>query len=43
MEIAKAEVTAIEQVIEEKEDGFNDLNDFQLAMVGGGIGEVILG
>ena len=44
MEIAKVEIAAIEGALA-KADNFvvTDLTDLQLALVGGGIGDVILG
>jgi hypothetical protein len=43
MEVAKIEVTAIEEVIiQANEIEFRQLNDLQLALIGGGIGEVIV-
>jgi hypothetical protein len=44
MEISNTEVTAIaERVNEAAEQGVYELNDLQLALIGGGIGEVVFG
>jgi hypothetical protein len=44
MEIAKKELAAVEQVVtRDSEHGMTELLDLQLALVGGGIGEVIVG
>jgi hypothetical protein len=43
MEIAKVEVAAVEQAVEFSKDPLVvELHDLQLALVGGGIGEVIV-
>jgi hypothetical protein len=44
MEIAKIEVAAVEKTVSEVEmQNIVELHDLQLALVGGGIGEVIVG
>ena len=43
MEIAKAEMVALEQVISPSNNEVVELAELQLALVGGGVGEVILG
>ena len=42
MEITKPEVAAVLAVVNKMEDAVVDLNDLQLVMVGGGVGDVIL-
>ena len=43
MEIAKLEVKAVEKVVSEAATSdLRDLEDLQLVMIGGGIGEVIV-
>jgi len=42
MELNKVEVAAVEQVVERVES-LDELNDLQLALVGGGIGTVVVG
>ena len=44
MEVNKVEVATIEQTLFEVEEGqVRDLSDLQLVLVGGGIGNVIVG
>jgi hypothetical protein len=44
MEFTKTEVNVLQECVNEiSEKEIRDLNDLQLAMVGGGIGEVIVG
>ena len=44
MELTKIEAAAIEQTLTEvAENQVHDLNELQLALVGGGIGDVIFG
>ena len=43
MEIAKIEVRAIEKASTEKMDVFQVLNELELAMIGGGQGDISLG
>ena len=44
MEIAKTEVVAVTQVADQaNQDALNELNDVQLALVGGGIAVVVFG
>jgi hypothetical protein len=44
MEVAKKELAAVEQAIASgNEHGISQLLELQLALVGGGIGEVIVG
>ena len=43
MEITKVEVIALEPAVAEVGTDIRDLNVLQLAFIGGGIGEVILG
>jgi hypothetical protein len=44
MEFVKTEISVIEQCVNENpEKEIRDLNDLQLSLVGGGIGEVIVG
>ena len=43
MELNQTEVQAIEQVVKEVEISLRDLNDLQLLLIGGGIGDVIVG
>ena len=43
MEITRIEAVAVEQAVSEAtEDQVSELNDLQLLMIGGGIGEVIV-
>jgi hypothetical protein len=42
MEITKPEVSAIFAVVIEIETAVRELNDLELAMIGGGVGDVIL-
>ena len=42
MELNKVEVAAVERIVERVES-LEDLNDLQLALVGGGIGTVVVG
>ena len=42
MKITKPEVAGILATIAHLEDPVNELNDLELAMVGGGVGEVVL-
>ena len=44
MEISKIESKAVEALVNEvQEEQLRDLNDLQLALVGGGIGDVVFG
>ena len=44
MEVVKAEVEVIEQILnDENQDQVRELGDLQLALVGGGIGDVVFG
>ena len=44
MEFTKTEVIAVEQVTEQANDeSLRELRDLQLALVGGGIGDVVFG
>ena len=43
MEIAKIEVLAVERALTEKMDVFQELNELELAMIGGGQGDISLG
>ena len=43
MELNQTEVQAVEQIVKEVESPLRDLNDLQLLLVGGGIGDVIVG
>ena len=43
MELTQLEITIVEQTVNEMvEREFRDLSDLQLALIGGGIGEVIV-
>jgi len=42
MEMNKAEVAAMEQIVERAES-IEELNELQLSLVGGGIGTVVVG
>ena len=43
MEIAKPEVAAVIAAVSKIEEGVRELSDLQLAVVGGGVGDIILG
>jgi hypothetical protein len=44
MEFNKSEVTVVEQAVKEiAQKEIQQLNDFQLALIGGGIGDVVWG
>jgi hypothetical protein len=43
MEITKPEVAAIFAAISKVEEAVTDLNDLELALVGGGVGDILLG
>ena len=43
MEITKPEVVAVSAAIAKVEEAVRELNDLELTMIGGGIGDVILG
>jgi hypothetical protein len=43
MEMTKMEVTQVEKAVDVLETQMRELNDFQLSLIGGGIGEVIVG
>ena len=44
MKFAQQEITAIEEVVTKEEcANLNELSELQLALVGGGIGEVVFG
>ena len=43
MEFAKVEMAAVEQVSDQAQFEMKDLNELQLAMIGGGCGEVVFG
>jgi len=43
MESTKPEVAAVFAVIAKIEEGVKELNDLELALVGGGVGDVCLG
>jgi len=42
MELTKVEIAAVEQIVERVE-AVEELNELQLALVGGGIGTVVVG
>ena len=42
MELTKVEVAAVKQIVEHAES-MEELNELQLALVGGGIGTVVVG
>ena len=42
MDFTKVELAAVE-VVADQEAGINELNDLQLALIGGGCGEVVFG
>jgi hypothetical protein len=44
MEVSKVEIAVVEKAVSESTDRqLRDLSDLQLALVGGGIGEVVFG
>lgn len=43
MDFAKVELAAVEQVVDQSQSELNELNELQLAMIGGGCGEVVFG
>lgn len=43
MEFAKVELAAVEQVADQTQFDIKELNELQLAMIGGGCGEVVFG
>ena len=43
MEITKVEVEAVQKAVQVSEEDVCALNDLQLALVGGGIGDVVFG
>ena len=43
MELNQAEITVVERTIEEVNESIVELHDLQLALVGGGIGTVVVG
>ena len=42
MEMTKMEIAAVEQIARESEQQVRELTEVQLALIGGGIGEVIV-
>jgi hypothetical protein len=43
MEITKPEVAAVFAAVAKVEESVNELNDLELALVGGGVGDICLG
>jgi hypothetical protein len=43
MDFAKVELAAVEQAVDKTQSDLNELNELQLAMIGGGCGEVVFG
>jgi len=43
MDFAKVELAAVEQAVYQPDSDVKELNELQLAMIGGGCGEVVFG